>query len=206
MPEPPFAVYYFTVGNVDFPVANRAILVELAHFYPLLRGGTRINALVVCHADCCFLLDRFGLRPTAMRGVTQANSQRAEQPAAAGGAGAFPYDHVYRAPAEAHRKAPASCCCCCPERTLSPVRCSRPPDGTGLYPGRRAGLPNSFPRQDTPAPTGLPRSTGCWTPPGNRAGRPAGKQYAVPWHADLPPMTGVAPLRNKATPFHRYQH
>ena len=81
------------------------------------------------------------------------------------------------------------------------------PDGTGLYPGRRAGLPNSFPRQDTPAPTGLPRSTGCWTPPGNRAGRPAGKQYAVPWHADLPPMTGVAPLRNlKATPFHRYQH
>ena len=41
-----------------------------------------------------------------MRGVTQANSQRAEQPAAAGGAGAFPYDHVYRAPAEARRKAP----------------------------------------------------------------------------------------------------
>jgi hypothetical protein len=91
MPEPPFAVYYFTVGNVDFPVANRAILVELAHFFThCCGGGTRINALVVCHADCCFLLDRFGLRPTAMRGVTQAHPQRAEQPAAVGGAGAFP--------------------------------------------------------------------------------------------------------------------
>lgn len=55
MPEPPFAVYYFTVGNVDFPVANRAILVELAHFFThCCGGGTRINALVVCHADCCF--------------------------------------------------------------------------------------------------------------------------------------------------------
>jgi hypothetical protein len=48
MPEPPFAVYYFTVGNVDFPVANRAILVELAHFFThCCGGGTRINALVV---------------------------------------------------------------------------------------------------------------------------------------------------------------
>lgn len=82
-------------------------------------------------------------------------------------------------------------------------------DGAGLYPGRRAGLPNSFPPPGHPGPQ--PACPGRLDAGRLQATEPAGrlerKQHAVPWHADLPPMTGVAPLRNlKATPFHRYQH
>lgn len=157
MPEPPFAVYYFTVGNVDFPVANRAILVELAHFFThCCGGGTRINALVVCHADCSFLLDRFGLRPTAMRGVIQAHPQRAEQPAAAGGAGAFPYDHVYRAPAEARRKAPGKLPLLLPRAYSFPgsLLASSLPAPVYIL-AAEPGYRIRFPRQDTPAPNRL---------------------------------------------------
>ena len=84
-----------------------------------------------------------------------ANSQRAEQPAAAGGAGAFPYDHVYRAPAEARRKAPGKLPLLLPRAHSFPGSLLASSLTAPVYTRRRAGLPNSFPRRDTPAPNRL---------------------------------------------------
>lgn len=88
-----------------------------------------------------------------------------------------PYDHVYRAPAEARRKAPGKLPLLLPRAhsfsgSLLASSLPAPVYTLAAEPGYRI----RFPRQDTPATTGLPRSTGCWTLPGNRVARPVGKK------------------------------